>query len=251
MRFTGKTAVVTGARSGIGRATARRFAEEGAQVVLADIREADGEARALTEAGHSAIAVQADVSDEGQVAELMEQALATYGRIDILVNNAGVELTKTVADTTLAEWDHLMAVNLRGVFLCCRAVLPAMRRQGRGVIVNVASELALVGGSEMAAYSASKGGVVQLTRAMAVDHAAEGVRVNCVAPGPVATRLLDAIIGSAADPQAERRSITDNTLLKRLGQPGEIAGVVLFLACDDATYMTGSVVVADGGWTAH
>ncbi|NIR27939.1 MAG: SDR family NAD(P)-dependent oxidoreductase, partial [Gammaproteobacteria bacterium] len=114
MRFTGKTAVVTGARSGIGRATARRFAEEGAQVVLADIREADGEARALTEAGHSAIAVQADVSDEGQVAELMEQALATYGRIDILVNNAGVELTKTVADTTLAEWDHLMAVNLRG-----------------------------------------------------------------------------------------------------------------------------------------
>jgi NAD(P)-dependent dehydrogenase (short-subunit alcohol dehydrogenase family) len=144
-----------------------------------------------------------------------------------------------------------MSVNLKGVFLCSRAAIPAMRRCGGGVIVNVASELGIVGSSEIAAYCASKGGVVQLTKAMAVDHAVENIRVNCVCPGPIATRLLERIIAAAPDPEAEERSIVSKTLLKRVGRPEEVARVILFLASDDASYMTGSIVAVDGGRTAQ
>ncbi|HEM60709.1 MAG TPA: SDR family oxidoreductase, partial [Chloroflexi bacterium] len=149
------------------------------------------------------------------------------------------------------EWDRLMAVNLKGVLLCSRAAIPIMRSQGQGVIVNVASELGLVGGSEIAAYCASKGGVVQLTKAMAVDHAPDGIRVNCVCPGPVDTPLLASIIQSSADPSAERRSIVEKTLLRRLGHPEEIASAILFLASHESSYMTGSAVLVDGGVTAQ
>ena len=144
-----------------------------------------------------------------------------------------------------------MEVNLKGVFLCSRASIPAMRRQGGGVIVNVASELGLVGGSEIAAYCATKGGVVQLTKAMAVDHASEGIRVNCVCPGPVDTPLLEATIQGSSDPEEERRRIVEKTLIKRFGRPEEIANVILFLASSESSYMTGSVVAVDGGVTAH
>jgi len=177
--------------------------------------------------------------------------VAAYGRLDVLVNNAGVELAKTVPDTTEDEWNRLMAVNLKGVFLCCKAAIPVMERQGGGVIVNVASEMGVVGGSEIAAYAASKGGVVQLTKAMAIDHAGDQIRVNCVCPGPVATPLLEALIRDSSNPEEERRQIVDRTLLKRLARPEEIANVILFLASDAASYLTGSIVVADGGWTAR
>jgi NAD(P)-dependent dehydrogenase (short-subunit alcohol dehydrogenase family) len=171
--------------------------------------------------------------------------------MDILVNNAGVELPKRITETTEAEWDRLMDVNLKGVFLCSRAAIPAMQQQGGGVIVNVGSELGVVGGSEIAAYCATKGGVVQLTKAMAVDHAADGIRVNCVCPGPVATPLLEATIQGPTDPEKERLSVLDKTLMKRFGQPTEIASAILFLASDESSYMTGSILVVDGSVTAH
>jgi NAD(P)-dependent dehydrogenase (short-subunit alcohol dehydrogenase family) len=198
-----------------------------------------------------ALFVRTDVSLARQAAALVNKAVGAFGRLDILVNNAGIDLAKKVTDTTEEEWDRLMSVNLKGVFLCSRAAIPVMERTGGGVIVNVASELGLVGGSEVAAYAASKGGVVQLTKAMAIDHAESGIRVNCVAPGPVATPLLERIIQSSSDPSAERASIVDKTLLKRLARPEEIANVIAFVASDEASYMTGAVVVVDGGWTAR
>jgi NAD(P)-dependent dehydrogenase (short-subunit alcohol dehydrogenase family) len=251
VRMEDKVAVITGAKSGIGLATARRFAAEGAKLVAVDIKDASKEVGELVEAGGRARFVQADVSSASHVERLVQEALAAYGRVDVLVNNAGIELAKKVTDTTDSEWDRLMDVNLKGVFLCSRAAIPLMQLQGGGVIVNVASELGLVGGSEIAAYCASKGGVVQLTKAMAIDHAAEGIRVNCVCPGPVATPLLEATISGSSNPKEERRNILNKTLLKRLGRPDEIANVILFVASDEASYMTGSIVVVDGGCTAQ
>jgi NAD(P)-dependent dehydrogenase (short-subunit alcohol dehydrogenase family) len=250
VRLKDKVVIVTGARSGIGLATALRFVAEGAKVVVADVQDASHEVFEMTKQGGEAIFVQADVSSEPHVDKLIERTVAAYGRLDVLVNNAGVELARKVTDTSQAEWDRLMNVNLKGVFLCSRAAIPVMQRNG-GVIVNVASELGLVGGSEIAAYCASKGGVVQLTKAMAVDHAGDGIRVNCVCPGPVSTPLLEAIIRASSDPEEERRHIAEKTLLKRLGRPEEIASVILFLASEESSYLTGSVVVADGGWTAQ
>lgn len=251
MRLNEKVAIITGAKSGIGLATALRFAAEGAKVVMADVKDASQEVREITKQGAEALFVQVDVSSEPQVNALIEKTVAAYGRLDVLVNNAGIELAKKVTDTTEVEWDRLMNVNLKGVFLCSKAAIPRMQRNGGGVIVNVASELGLVGGSEIAAYCASKGGVVQLTKAMAIDHVDDGVRVNCVAPGPVATALLETIIETSSNPEEERRSIVEKTLLKRLARPEEIANVILFLASDESSYMTGSVVVVDGGWTTQ
>ena len=251
MTLKDKVAIITGAKSGIGFAAALRLAAEGAKVVVADVRATQEEAQEIVRRGGDALSVQVDVSSELQVSALISRTVAAYGRLDVLVNNAGVELAKKVTETSEAEWDRLMGVNLKGVFLCSKAAIPEMKRTGGGAIVNVASELGVVGGSEIAAYCASKGGVVQLTKAMAIDHAADGIRVNCVCPGPVSTPLLEAIVAASSDPEEERRRIVDKTLLGRLGQPEEIANVVAFLASGESSYMTGSVVLVDGGWTAQ
>jgi NAD(P)-dependent dehydrogenase (short-subunit alcohol dehydrogenase family) len=227
MLWNEKALIITGAKSVI------RFAAEGAKVVVADVRDASQELREITNQGAEALFVQVDVRSEHQVNALIEKAFAAYGRLDILVNNAGIELAKKVTDTTEAEWDRLMDGNLKGVFLCSKAAIPVMRSSGGGVIASVASELGLVGGSEIAAYCASKGGVVQLTKAMAIDHAADGIGVNCIAPGPVSTPLLETIIETSSNPEHERRHIVEKTLLKRLGRPEEIANVILFLVSDE------------------
>jgi NAD(P)-dependent dehydrogenase (short-subunit alcohol dehydrogenase family) len=251
MRMKEKVAVVTGAASGIGSATIRRFAAEGATVVAADIADASDSVHELARMGIAARFFQVDVTKALQIESLVNDTVTSFGRLDVLVNNAGMELPKKITDTSEAEWDRLLDVNLKGVFLCAKASIPVMQRQGGGVIINVASELGLVGGSEIAAYCASKGGVVQLTKALAIDHASDNIRVNCVCPGPVETPLLEAIIGGSSDPDEERRSITEKTLLKRVGQPDEIANVIAFLASSESSYMTGSVVVVDGGCTAQ
>lgn len=251
MNLKDKVVIVTGGKSGIGYATAVRFASEGAKVIIADLRMADSEVIALKKIADQVHFMKVDVSDEAQVSYLLEHAIAAYGRVDILVNNAGIDLAKNITETTEDEWDHLMNVNLKSVFLCSKAVIPIMKKQRAGVIVNVASEMGIVGGSEIAAYSASKGGVIQLTKSMAIDHATDGIRINSVAPGPVATPLLNSIIASSSNPEKERDSMINKTLMKRFATPEEIANVIVFLASDQASYMTGSIVTVDGGWTAQ
>jgi NAD(P)-dependent dehydrogenase (short-subunit alcohol dehydrogenase family) len=246
-------AIVTGGASGIGLATARRLAREGAHVAIVDRADPKEAVEAIAAAGGTAWGIRADVADEVEVCTTVDAVLARAQRVDALVNAAGIGTPRpvTIDEATMAEWQTLCAVNLTGTLLCCRAVIPAMRRGGGGSIVNIASELGLVGSPRSAMYGATKGAVVQLTRALAVDHAADHIRVNCVCPGPVDTPLLRGSVSRAADPEAKLRSEMSSTLLGRLGRPEEIANVIHFLVSDEASFMTGSIVVADGGVTAR
>ena len=253
MRLSGKVAIVTGAGSGIGHATATLFCREGAKVVVAD-RDAVAAERVAAElrgTGAEAEACAVDVSQEGEVAAMIEAAASRFGRLDILVNNAGFGFAGTVVTTAVADWDALMAVNVRGVFLGCKHAIPVMERQGGGVIVNTASAVAHVGIADRAAYVASKGAVAALTRAMAIDHVAAGIRVNCVAPGTIESPYFAEIFARSPDAAGLRRALEGRQAMERLGEPGEIARAILFLASDEASFCTGTTLVADGGWTAR
>ena len=244
----GKVAIVTGGNSGVGWAVARRLAKQGARVVLADIDDARARARNLAdEPGGEGLAVKVDVSNVAQVDELFGKCWSVYGRLDYLVNCAGVDRVNTVADATIEEWDWIVGVNLRGVFLCCRAALPLIRQTGGGAIVNVGSTFAFTGNPKSAIYSATKGGVHQLTKCMAVDHTAEGIRVNCVAPGPVDTPMLQKEVSEHVNPEEMEAEMLRGLAIKRVAKPEEIANVVCFVLSDEASYMTGSIIVADGG----
>lgn len=251
MKLSSKVAIITGAKRGIGLAIAARFAAEESIVVLADINDAEEEAAKLREGGHDAAFIQVDVAQEASVRALIEQVKQKYGRVDVLVNNAGIEFAKTIVDTSVEEWDGLMAVNAKGVFLCSKWAIPVMKEQGKGVIINVASELGLVGEANVAAYCASKGAVVMLTKAMAIDHGPQGIRVNCLCPGPVTTQLLEDVFASSDDPEGLRKKFEASTVLNRLGKPEEIANAAVFLASEDSAFMAGTNLVIDGGWTAH
>jgi NAD(P)-dependent dehydrogenase (short-subunit alcohol dehydrogenase family) len=248
-RLVGRGAIVTGAASGIGFATGLLLSGEGASVVFADTQDASAVAERVREQGGKALAMQCDVSKEDEVLHLFDASWSAFGDPDILINCAGVPLAKTLVDTSLDEWQHVLDVNLTGVFLCMREAIRRMRRRG-GVIVNVASELALVGAAQTAAYSASKAAVLQLTRAVAADHTSEGIRANAVCPGPIDTPFLDAFEAGAGDSLGERKRTARATLLKRLGRPEEIADAILFLVSDESSYVVGTSLVVDGGWTA-
>jgi NAD(P)-dependent dehydrogenase (short-subunit alcohol dehydrogenase family) len=253
MRLEGKVAIITGGNSGIGRSTALLFSQEGATVVVGARNQARGEAvvEEIVSSGGKAQFIATDVADASQVENLVASTMAAYRRLDLLVNNAGTGPFKKITDTTLSDWDHIMDVNLKGIYLMSKAAIPQMQRQGGGNIINVASQLGLVGDSDHAAYCASKGGVIQLTRALAIDHAGDQIRVNCVCPGPIWTPMIEHQFEHAPDPEDEQRRIEDKMPLRRLGRPEEIASVILFLACEDSSYMTGAVVAVDGGWTAQ
>ncbi|MFC7397352.1 SDR family oxidoreductase [Chelatococcus sp. GCM10030263] len=249
MRLKDKVTVITGAAAGIGKAVAEIFVREGASVLVADRDGAAAEAVAAALAP-SASAFAVDVSSSAAVAGMVEAARARYGRIDILVNNAGYGIPGTVVSTAEEDWDALMAVNLKGVYLCCRQVIPLMAAQGGGVIVNTASNVATVGILDRAAYVASKGGVAALTKAMALDHAGENIRVNCVAPGVTWSTYFDKMVASHPDPETFKARLKARSPLGRWAEPVEIANAILWLASDDASFATGSMLTVDGGMTA-
>ena len=250
-RLEGKVAVVTGGGSGIGRAAATLFASEGAALVVADVAESAATATAeeIVTAGGRAEPVAVDVSDETQTHRMVETATTAFGRLDVLFNNAGIFPADDggVLDTPPETWRRVMEVNLQGVWLGCRAAIPAMLASGGGSIVNVASFVALMGAATaQVAYTASKGGVLSLTREVAVEYARQGVRVNAVCPGPIETPLLAELL---ADPARRARRLV-HVPMGRFGRPGEIAAAALFLASDESSFMTGSALVVDGGITA-
>jgi NAD(P)-dependent dehydrogenase (short-subunit alcohol dehydrogenase family) len=251
MRLSNRVAVITGAKGGIGLATAGRFAAEGAGVVLADVLDASTEARMLVESGSPARFIRVDVGDETEVAALFAEVEAEFGRVDVLVNNATFEYPGGVRASGGDGWDELMSVNLRGAFLCAKAAIPSMERSGGGSIVNMSSELALISSPGPAAYSTSKAALVQLTRVLAADHARANIRVNAVCLGPISTQSLQEVLGESSDPEGLRKSFEERTLLGRLGRPEEVASACAYLASDDSSYMTGATLVLDGGWTAH
>jgi NAD(P)-dependent dehydrogenase (short-subunit alcohol dehydrogenase family) len=250
-RLEGKVAIVTGAGSGIGKVTAELFAAEGASVVVADVRsdQAAGVAAAITADGGQASAVTVDVTNENQVAAMIDHAVDTYSGLHILINNAGIfpDDDGGVLDTPPSTWDLVMDVNLKGVWLGCRGAVPAMLASGGGSIVNVASFVALVGAATaQVAYTASKGGVLSFTRELAVEYARQGIRANSLCPGPIETPLLAELL---ADPARRQRRLT-HIPIGRFGRPEEIAKAALFLASDEASFVTGSSMVVDGGITA-
>jgi meso-butanediol dehydrogenase/(S,S)-butanediol dehydrogenase/diacetyl reductase len=252
MKLAGKIAIITGGGSGIGHEAAKLFAAEGAVVIVADRDGAAAERVAAEIKSNSgkATAHTIDVSKEAEIKAMIDRVVADHGRLDILVNNAGFGFAGTVVTTSEADWDALMAVNVKGVFFGCKYAVPVMEKQGGGVIVNTASAVANVGITDRAAYVASKGAVAALTRAMAIDHVAAKIRINCVAPGTIESPYFAKIL-SGPDGAELRRGLEQRQAMERLGQPVEIARAMLFLASDESSFCTGTTLVADGGWTAR
>ena len=250
MRLENKVALISGGARGMGAAEARLFAGEGAKVVIGDILEDEGrrtEAQ-INEAGGECLFLRLDVTSEKDWQQAVAEAVARFGKLDVVVNNAGIGGGGRLEDTTVEEWDRVMAVNAKGVFLGTKAAIPEMRRSGGGSIINISSQLGLVGtDTSSPQYQASKGAVRLLTKATAIQYAGEGIRVNSVHPGPIVTPMTEA---GRANPQRQQVMLS-RIPLGRYGLAEDVAYGVLFLASDESSFMTGSELVIDGGWTAQ
>lgn len=255
MKLRDKVAVITGAGTGIGRAIAELFAREGAAVVLAGRRREPLEevARGITAAGGRALAQTADVTRQGEVEALVRAAVETFGGLHIVVNNAACWMGGTIEETSDEDWQRMLDTNLTGVFRLTKAALPALRRS-RGTVVNIGSILGLVGMKRRLAYATSKGGLVQFTRALAIDYAAEGIRANCICPSLVETPMGSESLargGPVADAQKELARRISQIPLGRAGRPEDVAQMALFLASDDSSWVTGAALPLDGGFSAY
>jgi NAD(P)-dependent dehydrogenase (short-subunit alcohol dehydrogenase family) len=248
-RLQNRIAIITGAGSGIGRACALALAREGAKVALVGRRKHLLE-KVAGEIGDSALVLAADVSKKYEIERVVEQTVARFGGLNVLVNNAGVLHIGTVEQVTEEQWDETFNVNVRGLWLLSRAVLPHMRKAGGGSIINIASVLGLNGAHNRASYAPSKGAVVLLTKCMAIDHGPEKIRVNAICPAFVETDLTAAVINKAPDPEAIRRERIAAHPIGRLGRPEDIAGLAVYLASDESSWVTGAVYPVDGGYLA-
>jgi NAD(P)-dependent dehydrogenase (short-subunit alcohol dehydrogenase family) len=251
MRLANKVSIITGAGDGIGQAAAVMFAEEGSSVVIADIsvEKANNTLSMIKAKNGKGMVVQVDVRKADSVEKMVKDVMSAYGKIDILVNNAAVFIEATVLTTPEDEWDRIMDINLKGIFLCSKFVIPVMIKAGKGSIVNIGSEAGITGFKNQTAYDASKGGVVNMTRAMALDFAEKNIRVNCICPGTTETPMVKQAIAVAPDPVQARRNFSSRPLL-RLGRPEEIAAGILYIASDESEFATGAIIAIDGGKTA-
>jgi meso-butanediol dehydrogenase/(S,S)-butanediol dehydrogenase/diacetyl reductase len=251
--FSGKVVAVTGAGSGIGRATSILFSQEGATVFLIDQDEASilAVAEHIRQNGGSGFPLKVDVSNDAEVSAAVQDMLNRLGRINVLFANAAAQIAKSVVATTVEEWDRIQAVNLKGVFLCCKHVIPVMQKQGAGSIVISSSGHAFHTYPNCSAYAATKGGLLAFMRGVAVDYAADGIRANCVIPGATDTPLLRNYLRDCPDPKVEEGRIISGIPLGRFAQPEDIAKAVRFLASSDAAYITGTWLAVDGGLLAQ
>jgi meso-butanediol dehydrogenase / (S,S)-butanediol dehydrogenase / diacetyl reductase len=252
-RLNEKVAIVTGAARGIGRAAALLFAKEGASVAIADLDETNGQETAslIRSAGGQAEFYKANLISADDVNHLMESTFNKFGKIDILYNNAGINHFAKITDLNESDWDLVMAVNVKSVFLTCKYAIPYMIKQKSGVILNTASAAALVGLRNLAVYTASKGAVLQLTRNIALDYAVQGIRANAICPGVTSTEMTEKVIKSDPDPIAARSRFDRVIPRGTMATPSEIANVALFLVSDESSYITGAAIPADGGYTAE
>lgn len=252
MRLQNKNAIVTGGAGGIGRATSLAFAAEGANVAIVDLNAEAAEAVAeeIRAAGGSAVAIGADVSSEADIERVVASVVDGFGGVDVVFNNAGIIRRTTAVETTVEEWDRVFGVNVRAIFLMCKHVVPIMAANGGGSIVNTGSGWGLKGGGQALSYCASKGAVVNMTRALAIDHGPQGIRVNSVNPGDVDTGMLRDEARQLGQDQAGFLAEAAERPLNRMGQPSEIAAAVVWLASDESSYVTGSALVVDGGGIA-
>lgn len=253
MRLKDKSCIITGGGSGIGRAACLMFAKEGARLAIADknLAQAQSVADECVKLGAKAIALEVDVTKSADAKRMVDETVKAYGRLDVLLNNAGYGIAGNVVETDEDAWEALMAVNVRGVYLCTKFAIPAMAANGGGSIVNTASVVAAVGIKDRAAYCASKGAVAALTRAVAIDHVAQGIRCNAISPGTINTPYFEDILAKSPNAAEILQGLKDRQLMRRLGTPDEIAAGMLFLASDESSFATGTILTIDGGMTAY